>query len=216
MIAQAQQFKSSIKLRFPELQTERDRQGKITSELMNQSSQGCFSNVPLQKIELLVKGSWLPRKGRGKTGSPMSSRSQGNPYTVTFQLGEQIAIINDEKTQSLFQPAGRKVVSDFGDLKLSDIEFIRISKGGALYDSERVCRKSGFLGTSEKCEYQNYEEARYELDSLELKVNGETFYKRDAIKHSLEEGSFEWRDDSMNINEAYLKLMGRQDCPQGS
>ncbi|MEZ4742492.1 MAG: hypothetical protein R3B45_08600 [Bdellovibrionota bacterium] len=215
LVQQVEQIKSSISLRYNELQAQRDRQGKITSELLNQTNQGCFANMKIDKLEILVKGSWLGRKGLGETKDPMSSEAKGNPFSVTFQFGEQLAVVNDEQSQSLFQQAGRKVVTEFADLKLSDIEFIRIAKGGAEYDSERVCKRSGFLGTSEKCRYQNYEESRLELDSIELKINGETFYKRDAIQFQFEEGTLEWRDDSLLLNEAYLSLMGREDCPQG-
>jgi hypothetical protein len=171
----------------------------------------------MQKLEILIKGSWLPRMGVGNSSNPMSSQSTGNPTTVTFQFGEHLAVVNDEQTSAMFQPAGRKVVTELGDFKLGDIEYIRIAKGGAAYDSERVCRASGFLGTSEKCEYQNYEESRLGLDSIELKINGETFYRRDAIGKQLQgQGtSLEWRDDQLKINEAWLNLMVRQDCPQG-
>jgi hypothetical protein len=215
MIAQAQQLKARISGRFPELQGYRDRQGKLTAELMNKSASGCFAETKLAKLEILIKGSWLPRKNVGVTPNPMSSQSSGNPTTVTFQFGEALAVINDEQTSGMFQQAGRKVVTELAEFKLGDIEYIRVAKGGAGYDSERVCKASGFLGTSEECEYQNYEESRLELDSVELKVNGETFYKRDAIAKQFESNNLEWRDDQLHINESWLKLMGRQDCPQG-
>jgi hypothetical protein len=215
MIAQAVQFKGLITTRFPELQGQRDRQGKLTAELMNKSTSGCFSDAKLAKLEILIQGSWLPRKGMGNTPNPMSALSSGNPSTVTFQLGDSLAVVNDEQTSGMFQPAGRKVVTDFQESKLGDIEYIRIAKGGAGYDSERVCKRSGFLGTGEKCEYQNYEEGRLELNSVEMKANGETFYKRGGIGKQFEGGNLEWRDDQLHINEAWLKLMVRTDCVQG-
>lgn len=214
LINQANQLKGQISARFPELQAQRDRQGQLTAELLNKSASGCFAEMKLAKLEILVKGSWLPRRPLGASGSPLSDRSAGNPSSVTFQFSDSLAVVNDEQTAGMFQPAGRKVVTELAEYKLGDIEYIRITKGGAAFDSERVCEDGG-LFQGQDCEYENYEEARLELDSLELKIDGESFYKRDAIKKQLQHGSLEWRDDQLRINEAWLKLMSREDCAQG-
>lgn len=211
-VAQAQQLKSSIKTRYSDLENNRNRQGLLIAELTNTTTSGCFANMKMEKLEILIKGSWLDRKFVGDMKNLPAST--GNPATVTFQFGDSIAVVNDEATNGLFQAAGRKVVTELVEYDLSSVEYIRISKGGAAFDGEERCTGGG-LFSSRKCKYKVFEERRYELDSIELKINDETFYKRDAIRAQLEDNNLEWSDNNISVNEACLRLMQRQDCPQG-
>jgi transposase-like protein len=61
--------------------------------------------------------------------------------------------------------------------------------------------------------WRNSEKNIYRLDSLVIKVNGEEFYRADAINFTFKEGKLVWSDRNLGLNLAFRHLMRRSDCP---
>jgi hypothetical protein len=205
--------KEAIIQRHELLQRERDRQGKLTAELLSDSKNGCWADKKIEQMEILITGAHMDRLFRYDANSSHAG-SSGTPWTYTFRFGPNIAVINDEQSNAMFIAGGKKIVTDLNTHKISDLEYLKISKGGTKLDSEKRCKKSGGLFGGQKCRHHHYEETRTQLDEIEIRVNGETLYKRTAMATPFQDGRLEWAEEAFKANERYLELMNRTDCDQ--
>lgn len=213
--------KGTISSRYSTLERMRDRQGRLVNEMKNDTKIGCRQNDSINVLELRIEGAHADKRYLGK--SKHKRPTTGKPSLIEVQLGDSFSFSFDEKTQSVFQttPTGSIIRTEFSDLQIKDIEFIKIRKGGAGYSHEQQCKtKSSFFGFSKKtsCKFLIHETERYQINSIELLVNEETVYRSGGGDNFvLEKGddgqnklTFEKRD--INLNKEYQLLMAKDDC----
>lgn len=193
-----------------ELERERDRQGKLSHELLGDAAVGCFARQPIKKFEVIVNGTHLEDGALFETAQKPAP--SGSPAQVKFQFGQFMTYTNaDEEQLSILKQQGGFVTQDFSTNRIGDIEHISISKGGIDFRSFEKCTQVWIFGKD--CKFQNVETKRYRIDSVTVMVNDEMFYKRDGINHILQGNSLNWEDRNIAVNPEFLDLMKRDDCP---
>lgn len=193
-----------------QLDFERDRQGKLTKELLGESALGCFAHQPIRKIELQIKGVHLEDGAVFETSD--KEPAVGQAAFIQFQFGEQLKFNNnDEEKNSVFREDGRMVFEEKGNRKIGEIEFIKVEKGGVDFKNAQTC--SQFLLFFKVCRQQNWETKRYRMDDFTVYINDQLFYKKTGANAVLERNSLTWEDRNLGMNPSYLQLMARTDCP---
>lgn len=204
-------LKRNFELKAPALERERDREGKLSTELLSNSAAGCFARQPLNKLEILVNGAHLEEGKKFETENDKPAVRQGSAKQFTFTFGQDLAYTNsDEETTSLLRSGGAVVVPQFKNRTIGDIESISIAKGGVAYRNTQRCWQE-FLWKA--CVQDNWEINRYRLDSLIIKVNDEVLYQKEGINFTFEGTNRVWEDKKLSLNPDYLVLMNREDCP---
>lgn len=194
------------------LDRERDRNGKLRKEILNDNNIGCFATQPINKIEILVRGLALPRSAPDSSDTKAPRAATGNPRQFQFWFGDALGAIHpDEAQQSIFNANGRLVVQGLADRKIADIEHATVKKGGIGAFAEEDC--STVLGLFKRCSWRNGEADMYRLDGLTVKVNDEVLYQNENINYSFKKGTLQWNDARLRANPAYVRLMNRSDCP---
>lgn len=193
-----------------QLDFERDRQGKLTKELLGESALGCFAHQTIRKIELQIKGVHLEDGAMFETSD--KEEAVGQAASIQFQFGEQLTFNNsDEEKNSVFREDGRMVFEEKGTRKIGEIEFIRVDKGGIDFKNAQTC--SQFLLFFKVCRQQNWETKRYRMDDFTVYVNDQLFYKKTGANAVFERNALRWEDRNLGMNPSYLQMMARTDCP---
>lgn len=207
--AEVEQIKAELGNTQKQADRENDRNGKIFNEIIGDRNSGCFSTQKIDTFEMEFSGAHLENKA-SKLEDPQRI-DIGNPRQFAFNFGEQFAYMHsDEEKQAILVPGGRVVLSkEFAGKLIRDIEFVSIEKGGIGWDSVREITNKFFNYSK----WRNSEKNIYRLDSLAIKVNGEEFYRADAINFTFKEGKLVWADRNLGLNRAFQRLMRRSDCP---
>jgi hypothetical protein len=212
VIEQIQAVKSEIGERTPILERERDRSGKLRAELLKNEIQGCFANMPIDKIEVLVNGSLDAGQHRiGKEGHRIGN--YGNANRFNFVIGDNFGFVNDEAALALFQPNGQKIIAEQSGRKISALDRLSIGREGSEFYNNRV-KEGGVFGIGEKTRYEWFEIKRHSLNAVTILVNGQILYKRVGIQKTFRHNDAGWSDPLFKANEYYTRLMLRSDCGQ--
>jgi hypothetical protein len=199
-----------VAARQPDLQRERDRNGRLKSELVGQASNaGCWKEQKVKKLEVLVGGNHLPNSESKRT----SEESRGDAGLIKIVFSENfVAQIDNEEKYQLFASAGKYISQDFSDKLVRDITRLKIEKGGIHFNSQKVC-SSSWLGIKTSCYYRKSETHRYSLGSITIKINDQVLFSRKGINHTFEGDNRVWEEKDLAVNPEYIKLMARNDCP---
>lgn len=204
-------LKARIAARQADLQRERDRNGRLRSELTMTRNGGCWSEQRIKKLEIEINGSHLPN-GQAKRGSS-AKQNQGNAGQMKIVFSEMMSVtIENEEQQQLFSPMGRHITQDFAANLIRDITMIKVVKGGVAYISSRVS-KPGFMGIGGWSGFDSFETNRYSLGGMTIKINDQIFYKKTNIGYTFEGDKRSWQEGAFGTNSDYMRLMSRQDCP---
>lgn len=202
LIAEVEEVEAQIKSRYSDLERERDRNQELKTSLLGKSAKGCFADMKIESLEVIIDGTRAARKFAGCQDDPWSA--EGSPTTMKIKLGPSILITNDETVNTLFP--GSITKANLSDYKVSDIQYVKIEKGGFAYDNES--KPSG-------CHYNVYETDRYQMDSIKIVVNGETIYTKNVFdSHMFERNQTLWEDKSFQTNQSWLAAMKIDDCSQ--
>lgn len=221
--SKAPQNESEAKSQLPTLQAnldrERSRNRALQSALGQDSTRGCWADVPLKTLEIIVDGGPGGSNGEIEAGRSRSPKaSEGNPDSYSFQLGDllKVSAINSADS-SLFRTEGRVIKNDFASQPTSvgELRYLKITRGGVAYAhrSTQEC-DNGFLGIGAGCDtiFFNKEVGVTNLQRLRVLVNGQVAYDRDSINHTFKNGSLMFTDTNFRSNRAWQVLMSRRDC----
>lgn len=193
-----------------QLTRERDREGKLTRELTDLNTLGCWGNAKISKMEIRINGAHLEHGRTWESQQPVQSAP--NSAQVGFTFGSGIAYTNpNEETLALFAANGKYLTEAFKERRTADVEFIRIEKGGMGVDSVKHCWKEWLV--LQRCRWQHEEINVYRLDDLEIEINGQLLYQKQGISFTFDGEHLVWEDRNLSLNPAYQTLMARTDCP---
>jgi hypothetical protein len=205
-------LKAEIGVRKAELERERDRNGKLRSELNQKSSRGCHMNEPIKKVEILVQGDVDFNREKIDSGSD-EKQNEGNPESFTIEIGENFSATIKNSESGLFSSQGKYLMTDVGDRKIRDIERISIVRNGVKYDNKKVCWRELFRT---KCKYEHYEVEKYKLFGVSIVVNDRVLFQKKGFDTTFDRQTRRWNVDSgeFKANEAYFKASTAEDCVQ--
>lgn len=197
-----------IKIRSAELAKLRNTEDKLTKYLTVDSRRGCFVQQPLKSIEILVDGN-LP--GPRSLGFGDGRNDDGDSSKIAFELGNDITITSDI---GIMKTKGSITSTEFSSKKVADISQIFVKKMGAKFFNDRQCHQSCslFVFCRTTCKTAISELNTSALHSLEIKINGKTFYKNSNIGKS-----FTFSDRTLELGDyknraEYLDVLAIQDC----
>jgi hypothetical protein len=186
---------------------------KLRRDLRGELQLGCWGRDIIRRIEIQIKGDHLAISDWDRSLTSAALGAVGNPTQTTFDFGGGLKFTNtDENTFPLFQERGKWIVEADTDLTIGDLSNIIIQKGGYSYQATQNCWSTwGGLGTA--CEWHNREADRYKLESLSIKINGQSVYEKDSMNLTFQRNSMSWIEKELTSNSAYTNLMKRRDCP---
>ena len=202
------------------LERERGRQRGLFAALGIDPNLGCWQDVGLKSMVIIVDGNPGGNNGAIKldenAGSPR--QGEGDASSYTFQLSD-IFKFNDSNSpqRTIFKPEGKITKTDFtgGGMKIGDTQFIKIKKNGYSFESSssKDCN-NGFLGIGASCstKFVNTETNVTFLSRIRILANDQLIYDRDGINHTFKQGSLEFSDTDFKNNKAWRSLLSRTDC----
>jgi len=207
--AEISKLQGEIKLRSAELAKSRNTEDKLTKYLTIDSNRGCFLQQPIKSIEVLVSGN-LP--GPRSLGIGNNREDDGDSSKIAFEFGSDITITADI---GIMKANGTITSTEFSTKKVADISKISVKKRGAKFFNNRRCRQNsswfGFKRTT-KCETDVSELNTSVLNSLEVKINGKSFYKNSNIVKSFTFGDRSLDLQGIKNRNEYLDILAIQDC----
>ncbi len=208
MRAEIAKLQGEIKLRSAELAKARNTEDKLTKYLTIDSSRGCFLQQPLKSIEILVDGN-LP--GPKSLGYGAGRTDDGDSSKIAFEFGNDITITSDI---GIMKDNGSITSTEFSLKKVADISQISVKKMGAKFFNDRKCHQSCsvFVFCKSTCKTAISELNTSALNSLEVKINGKTFYKNSNIGKSFTFGDRNLELSDYKNRAEYLDVLAIQDC----
>lgn len=201
------------------LEREQARNRALQRALGQDVTRGCWAEVPLKTLEIIVDGGPGGVNGEieaGKSGSPKTST--GSPDSYSFELGDLLKVAATNAADSpLFRPEGRVMRDDFASQPTSvgDLRYLKITRGGVSYnyESAQEC-EDDFFSFQPVCNtvFYNRQIGVTNLQRLRVLVNGQVAYDRDNINHTFANGSLVFTDNDFRSNRAWQVLMSRNDC----
>lgn len=207
-----EKLKNQIGVRKTELERERDRNGKLRSELNQKSSRGCRLNEPIKKVELLVQGDVDFNREKIDSGSG-ELQNQGTPDSFSIEIGDNFSVNVKNSESGLFSSQGKYLITNVGDRKVRDVERIKIVRNGVKYDNKKVCWRELFRT---KCKYEHYEVEKYKLYGVSVIVNDQLIFEKKGFDSTFDRKAREWSigPEDFKSNEAYIKTTVAEDCVQ--
>ncbi|MBP6217364.1 MAG: hypothetical protein KA436_02115 [Oligoflexales bacterium] len=213
LIINITKIKKKISDRQAGLEDARNRLLKLTAELTPDSLFGCYANQPIQTLRIELDGRPLPARNLAKSfKDPFSST--GNPLDSKIELGSAVSVnINS------LQHVGGYWEGPVPNTLISNIEYLKITKGGIGYRSDQTCTSQLIL--AETCSYKVQEENMYSLTGITVKVNGIIIYSNknldlifgdDQNQYKDPRSIMTWSAPTFRSNENWVKLMQRTDC----
>ncbi|MEI8027824.1 MAG: hypothetical protein WCI18_15855 [Pseudomonadota bacterium] len=201
-------LQGEIKIRSAELAKSRNTEDKLTKYLTIDSSRGCFVEQPLKSIEILVDGN-LP--GPRSLGYGDARKDDGDSSKIAFEFGNDITITSDI---GIMKNKGSITSTEFSSKKVADISQISVKKMGTKFFNDRQCHQSCsvFVFCKSSCKTAISELNTFALNSLEIKINGQTFYKNRNIGESFTFGNRNLELGDYKNRAEYLDVLAIQDC----
>lgn len=212
-------LRESISERFRSLESERNRQFKLTNELKTDVHLGCQIRQPVRSFIMELEGNINDRVYIGKFGNKKSDKIyDGSSYELLFDFGAARFSIDFSK----MNPFGTKFIYEKDISRESivkNIDRILIRKKGVSYDNvETSCRNNGGLfGTIEKlisddtC-YDIYEEGVIHISGITLYINDKKAYSRNNLDINLSRKSPSYIGENFQSNEDWIRLMLDDTC----
>ena len=203
-------LQGEIKTRNTDLAKFRNTEDKLTKYLTVDANRGCFLQQPLKSIEILVNGN-LPGPRMIGLGNPMTD--DGDSTKFAFSLGSDITINAD---LGIMKANGTLSSTEFAAKKVADISQLQVTKMGAKFFNDRKCTQSCsvFVFCRTTCQTAISELNSAVMTSLEIKINGKSFYKNANLGKA-----FTFGDRVLSIKDyknraEYLDLLAVQDCAE--
>lgn len=195
-----------------DINRESSRNNTLQQVLSGQEKLGCWAFAKIDKLEVKIDGSSLPRQSWG-TGEMGKGHGNGRAFSFSFGRG-MVHSVSEEN--GIFRSGGGFVSNAFADRYLQEIQMIQIEKHGTTFENEEFSTSysCGFLGLGRctKREFRRYETDRRHLSKVQILVNDQLLYESN-MNHDFQTGSLSWSDRSIQNNEKYRDLMRRTDCP---
>lgn len=198
---------------------EYDRNGKLRRLLLTEYRGGCRAREKVENLEIFLTGSHLPDSDWDRTATDTQKKTEGQPHAITFSFSREIQLTHsDEATSPLFTSSGYISSAEFSTFNVSDLQYLRIKKGGRGYSSDLNCwsiigwSKWGF---GKKCEWQNRETHRYNLQHLLVKVNGEPFLRFSNLAFDFAGTQDTWQESNLATSSEYVEYMTSSTCSGG-
>ncbi len=217
LISSILQYEESLNTREPVLEKTRDTLLKLTNVLTQNQDVGCHYNDIIQSVKIRINGAQNTEPeyvGRNSDIMPNPKGTGGcNDFTVDFGSIKQTF---NQNNQSIYQ----ENLLDFppNSATVGSLSFIRLKKNRICYKNDEDFHTSYvILSTSD---YKVYELNIFNINSVEVTVNGALIYQNNSLGLSLRgpaklgEGNFvlEWSDSLQNNNPLWTAFMNKQDC----
>lgn len=215
---------SQIGQRANELNREKDRRGKLRLALAANNGTGCAYDVKVSSLEIFIDGAALDDSDVSKAlGQADNLPTEPSPtYKFYFGIGTKgskaLTFTHDESKEAMFLPGGRKLITPEINLKIGDIQQIRILKEKPTFVVNDFCEG--------KCSDDKIvkETLRSQINSLKIKVNRHLVYYNPNIQHVFAKEvdssdarsgyttGLAWSDEGVQLNQKFLDLMQQDDC----
>lgn len=217
LISSILQYESSINTREPVLEKTRDTLLKLTNVLTQNQDVGCHYNDIVQTLKIRINGAQNTAPeyvGRSSDVVPNPKGTGGcNDFTIDFGSIKQTF---DQNNQSIYQ----ENQLDFppNSATIGSLSFIRLKKNRICYKNDEDFHTSYVILSSS--DYKVYELNIFNLNSIEVTVNGALIYQNNSLGLSLRgpaqlgQGGYvlEWSDSLQNNNPLWTAFMNKQDC----
>lgn len=198
---------------------EYDRNGKLRRLLLTEYRSGCKANEKIETLEIFLTGSRLPDSDWDRTATDAEKKTEGQPQAITFSFSREIQLTHsDEVSNPLFTSSGYISSADFSSFTVSDLQYLRIKKGGRGYSSDLNCWSIigwSKWGLGKNCEWQNRETHRYNLQHLLVKLNGQPFLRFSNLAFDFSGTQDTWQESNLATSSEYVEFMTSSTCTNG-
>lgn len=217
IIASILQYEASVNTREPVLEKTRDTLLKLTNVLTQNQDVGCHYNDIVQSLKIRINGAQNTSPEYVGSNSNMVLNPKGtggcNDFTVDFGSIKQTF---NQNNQSIYQ----ENLLDFppNSATIGSLSFIRLKKNRICYKNDEDFHTSYIVLSSS--DYKVYELNIFNINSVEVTVNGALIYQNNSLGLSLRgptqlgQGNYvlDWSDSLQNNNPLWTAFMNKQDC----
>ena len=193
----------------PDFITASDRNANLTQALRGGTNVGCRLKQKIETLSLKVIGSPVRVFINDKARAIIPS--YGNARELEIDFGGMTFSTQD--ALGLLGGAEFKPDDDLTSLDIASITKISLRKGGVSYDDFEVKCNGGILSElGDNTCYHIEEEFAFDINKVELEVNGVVLFEEGDLQTRLYNGRLEWEYENIRSHPKWGEMLLRADC----
>jgi hypothetical protein len=190
------------------LDAAKNRHYQLRSELNPDTAIGCQAGSPITKLEVHIDGSLIDRAFISQQDDPLASRNGNKSAGLAIDFGGfgfRVDLLVNNILRIKYVPK-----DDFSQHSIRDIQRVVLTKLGTKIDNIRECKKD--LLIFDTCIYSSYEENTLSINKITIWVNDILLYESGVLGKRLDRSNPALSLYNVQQNDAWVRLMQREDC----
>ncbi len=191
------------------------------NELRGNMGMGCHMNETVSEIIFEVSGKKEDEKSIGNFSKVPVPVLNGSASTLSFAMGSSIIANIDQDKYGVV--GGSPYVYKVSDqVVVGDIQYLRVSKLGFGYTGRESCT-SGFLGATQNCDYQVFEQNIFTINGLKISIKTSggsttTIYDNHNLNFTLGSTRYSkmalssWTESNFTTNDNWIRFIQDTNC----